>query len=130
MDLTFGGREVKVIASSLTSSGGQALIQQTGWHACGGRLVPRTSSGSGLLLVACNPPDGRLGPTFGTAGCGHNHRQRCPHFPVALIQQPDGKLVVGGVLGGQWNPDDILLGRYLPDGRLDPRLWCRGPRHH
>jgi uncharacterized delta-60 repeat protein len=119
VDPTFGEGGKVTLASS---SAGRSLIQQSD-----GTLVVAgsfsTSSGSGLLLVRYLP-DGRLDPTFGTAGVVITDVS-VPAFPRALIQQPDGKLVVGGFRAASGS-SDMLLGRYLPDGRLDPAFGAGG----
>jgi uncharacterized delta-60 repeat protein len=119
VDPTFGEGGKVTLASS---SAGRSLIQQSD-----GTLVVAgsfsTSSGSGLLLVRYLP-DGRLDPTFGTAGVVITDGS-VPAFPRALIQQPDGKLVVGGFRTASGS-SDMLLGRYLPDGRLDPAFGAGG----
>lgn len=63
---------------------------------------------------------GDLDPTFGTGGIaitfGPSDRVN------ALIRQPDGTLVVGGVSAGSY----LLLGRYLSDGRVDASFGSGG----
>jgi uncharacterized delta-60 repeat protein len=62
-------------------------------------------------------PDGQLDPTFGTGG-----RVTVPRgSALALVLQPDGKLVAAGGAG-----DDFALARYLPDGSLDPSFGTGG----
>jgi uncharacterized delta-60 repeat protein len=119
VDPTFGaGGQVRLASSSA----GQALIQQPD-----GTLVVAgsfsTSLGSGLLLGRYLP-DGRLDPAFGAGGVVITD-VNVPAFPRALIQQPDGKLVVGGVRAARGS-NDMLLSRYLPDGRLDPAFGAGG----
>jgi uncharacterized delta-60 repeat protein len=106
-------------------SGGRAVIQQPDGRlvVAGFREVPsRMSAGT---LLARFLPDGRMDPAFGTAGMVITD-VGVPAFSTsdALIQQPDGKLViVGHVAGG---PIDMFLGRYLPDGRVDPAFGTGG----
>jgi hypothetical protein len=61
-------------------------------------------------VVARYGRDGTLDTTFGKRGktitrVGWDAEAR------AVALQPDGKIIAGG---------DVLLARYLPDGRLDP----------
>jgi uncharacterized delta-60 repeat protein len=68
-------------------------------------------------------PDGRMDPTFGTAGIVMTDFG-VPAFSNALIQQPDDKLVIAGQMGDR--SIDMILARYLPDGRLDPAFGTAG----
>ena len=119
VDPTFGEGGKVTLASS---SGGQALIQQSdGTLAVAGSFS--TSSGSGLLLVRYLP-DGRLDPTFGTAGVVITDVS-VPAFPRALIQQPDGKARRRGVSSASGPATCCwpLPARWPPGSRL----WCGGP---
>lgn len=62
--------------------------------------------------------DGRLDPTFGSAGDGE------PLLPgldpdYELLVQPDGKILTVGTQGGEQNAD-FHVARFLPDGTPDP----------
>ena len=112
LDPTFGQGGQVTFASP---SAGQALILQPD-----GKLVV-TGSGAGGALLARYLPDGRLDSAFGAGGV-----VRVPALLLgALIQQPDGKLVVGGYRVASGN-NDMLLARYLPDGRLDSAFGVGG----
>jgi uncharacterized delta-60 repeat protein len=119
VDPTFGAEGRVTLASS---SAGQALIQQPDGTLVVAGSFPTSSSSS--LLLARYLPDGRLDPAFGTAGVVITDVS-LPAFPRALIQQPDGKLVVGGLRAAS-GITDMLLARYLPDGRLDPAFGAAG----
>jgi uncharacterized delta-60 repeat protein len=68
---------------------------------------------------------GDLDPTFGTGGIAVSFG---PHDVVrAMVQQPDGKLVVAGTSFNQTvSVGFILLVRYLPDGGGDPAFGAGG----
>jgi uncharacterized delta-60 repeat protein len=114
LDPTFGQGGQVTFASP---SAGHALILQPD-----GKFVV-AGSGNGPLL-ARYLPDGRLDPTFGAGGIVMPAVE-VPAFFRTLIRQPDGKLVVGGSHAGERN-SDILLARYLPNGRLDPAFGAGG----
>src|SRR5262245_34909971 len=68
---------------------------------------------------------GDLDPTFGTGGIAVSFG---PHDVVrAMVQQPDGKLVVAGTSINPFGAIGfIMLVRYLPDGRGDPAFGAGG----
>jgi uncharacterized delta-60 repeat protein len=109
---------------SAPRSAGAAAIQQPDGKlvVAGFREVP--SSMTGGTLLARYHLDGRLDPTFGTAGMVLTNLG-VPAFASALLQQPDGKLVIVGSRAVS-GATDMLLARYLPDGRLDPGFGSGG----
>jgi uncharacterized delta-60 repeat protein len=109
--LTFGG-----------GSGINALVQQPD-----GKLVAAGFGGlsrvtASFLVLARFQPDGRLDPTFGEGG---KVTLASAGGGQALIQQPDGTLVVAGSFSTS-SGSGLLLVRYLPDGRLDPAFGAGG----
>jgi hypothetical protein len=67
---------------------------------------------------------GDLDSAFGTGGIAVSFGPK--DLMRAMVQQPDGKLVVSGTsLNKTTSVGFILLMRYLPDGR-GSRVWCRG----
>jgi uncharacterized delta-60 repeat protein len=77
-------------------------------------------------VAAVVSPPGPLDHSFG-GGDGVVTTAVGPRFSnetaLAMVAQPDGRLVVGGVVGtgsGERTGGDFLVVRYLPDGRLDP----------
>lgn len=73
-----------------------------------------------FALVRYNP-DGSLDPSFGSGGRVLTHGA----FPNALALQPDGKIVVAGVVGPP-SGGGVALIRYNPDGSLDPSFGSGG----
>ena len=127
LDPTFGQAGAVIFfegsGGQAPSSAGRAIIQQPDGRlvVAGFRQEPSSMS-AGTLLVSFLP-DGELDPAFGMGGMVMTN-VGVPAFSNALIQQPDGKLVsAGNVAGG---PIDMLLARYLPDGRLDPAFGTAG----
>jgi uncharacterized delta-60 repeat protein len=93
--------------------------------------------GDGKIVVTglCNADDpvngfftarydnaGRLDPSFGRGGSVLTDFGAGTYADgLAVAIQPDGKILVGGVVtAGSPAQDDVALTRYLPDGRLDP----------
>jgi uncharacterized delta-60 repeat protein len=87
-------------------------------------VASRSVDDSNYLLLARYLPDGQLDPAFGRRGVVLTD-VGVPAFPLALLRQPDGTLVVGGYLSAG-GATDLLLARYLPDGHLDPAFGAGG----
>ena len=80
----------------------------------------------GAFFLVRYMPDGGLDPSFGAGGMvsttfeGESYDE-----PYAIVLQPDGRIVLGGVsnTGGGINrffgADNLALARYLPNGLLD-----------
>ncbi|MEI6949886.1 MopE-related protein [Paraflavisolibacter sp. H34] len=103
-------------------------------HACGialqsdGRIVVAGESlinGSFDLVLARYLPDGTLDSSFGAGGkvttgaSGHD-------FFGSLALQSDGKLLLAGSSPDSATGYDLVLLRYLPNGRPDPGFGARG----
>src|SRR6185312_7554259 len=95
-----------------------AVLQADGKIVVAGSLGPVLFAGEDFL-VARYLPDGSLDPSFGEAGrviTDFGGRD----FAAAVIQQPDGKIVVAGAARSGGAPfGAVALARYLPDGSLD-----------
>jgi len=94
--------------------------------------VAVTGLGSGVggedFVVAQLRGDGTIDPTFGAGGVVRtNFGGALSDVSVALLRQPDGKLVVGGSAPGQ---SDFALARYLDDPPPTPfdHLRCYGAK--
>jgi len=94
------------------------VVQRDGMLVVAGAWA--SSSGTPIGLVRFLP-DGRLDPTFGTDGTVTTDLG----FIRALLQQPDGKLVVAGSEPTSGFAD-LVLARYLADGRVDPAFGMGG----
>jgi uncharacterized delta-60 repeat protein len=121
LDLTFGSGGIAITFGP--SDRANALIQQPD-----GKLVAAgasTDNGISYVMLVRYHSDSRVDASFGSGG-----KVTTPvatRGAAALIQQPDGKLVVAGFsqpLTGASN--DVLLVRYLPDGRLDATFGVGG----
>lgn len=122
LDPTFGtrGRLVAALATGGGSDRATAVAVQPD-----GRIVVAGDADMGAsredFALARFLPDGRPDRSFGrrgkvTTGFAGDSSDRVQ----ALVIQPDGKIVVGGLTyGGPATHLDFALVRYLPDGRLD-----------
>jgi uncharacterized delta-60 repeat protein len=63
--------------------------------------------------------DGSIDPSFGQGGKVITDFAASFDWAYALVLQPDGKIVVGGVTDASGSRD-FALARYRPDGSLDP----------
>ena len=84
------------------------------------RLLPRpqrNTTGFGLLHYN---PDGGLDTSFGSRGGVVNSFGTSAPFASAdaVLQQPDGRLIVAGLAGDE-NSSNFALARYTSDGTLD-----------
>ena len=113
------GNHGKVLTPMLEADGADAFAIQAD-----GRIV----AVGGPFDVARYTRTGRLDPSFGrggkvTRGWGSRSAKRS-YGASAIAIQHDGKLVLGGSVGGFWGGneewDDFALARYTPTGRLDP----------
>jgi uncharacterized delta-60 repeat protein len=89
-----------------------------------GKIVVVADSADGLpgFLLARYLPDGSLDPSFGAGGYVETDFTSGA-FADALALQPDGKIVVAGIVvagtGCQYPCSQFTLARYNPDGSLD-----------
>jgi uncharacterized delta-60 repeat protein len=89
-----------------------------------GKIVAAGESASDFAL-ARYLQDGTLDPSFGAAGkvLTEFDSRESVDGPVAVVVQSDGKIVAGGSSaddrGDFPGPDDFVLVRYTPQGRLD-----------
>jgi uncharacterized delta-60 repeat protein len=84
------------------------------------RLLPRPQRGTtGFGLLRYNP-DGSLDASFGAHGGVVNGFGSSAPFASAnaVLQQPDGRLIVAGLAGDE-NFSNFALARYTSDGNLD-----------
>ena len=127
LDDTFGtgGKVTTDFGSPSFAGAGALVLQPDGKLVAAGGGAPISQLAGTDFVMARYLPDGRLDPTFGTGG------RVITDFgggdiALALVLQPDGKLVAAGFSEFQSpNPiphdeRDFALARYLPDGRLDP----------
>lgn len=70
--------------------------------------------------------DGTLDNTFGTAGKISTSIQTATDQIYAMVIQPDGKIVVGGVSSSTANSYDWALARYNTNGTLDNTFGTNG----
>jgi uncharacterized delta-60 repeat protein len=113
LDISFDG-DGKV----LTDFGGSGERANALAMQLDGKIVAAGSSGArghGDFALARYLPNGTLDTTFGDDGTVlTDFRGGSQDFAVALAIQPDSKIVVAGVVDG-----DFALARYLPNGTLD-----------
>jgi uncharacterized delta-60 repeat protein len=86
-----------------------------------GKIVAAgVSNGAGTHDFALSRyrPDGSIDPSFGNAGKVITDFNASFDWAYALVLQPDGKVVVGGVTDASGSRD-FALARYEPDGSLD-----------
>jgi len=88
---------------------------------------------NGDFLVARYTPRGELDPSFGVGGVAStNFEGESYDEPYAVVLQPDGRIVLGGVsntgggIGRIFGADNLALARYLPNGFADPSFGTDG----
>jgi uncharacterized delta-60 repeat protein len=84
-------------------------------------LAAGVSNGAGTYDFALSRylADGSIDPSFGHGGKVITDFATSFDWAFALVLQPDGKIVVGGVTDASGSRD-FALARYQPDGSLDP----------
>jgi uncharacterized delta-60 repeat protein len=112
LDRSFGDGGIVVTDVGGADSAGALVVQRDG------KIVVATTRGPDLALARYSV-DGALDPSFGRDGVVATDVGAMER-PIALLQQPDGRLVVVC-----WTADALVLARYLRDGRLDS-LFGRG----
>jgi uncharacterized delta-60 repeat protein len=122
LDSTFGsgGKVTTLFAtSSMTYGEGGVVVTSAG------QIVVAGDSGSAFVLARYNA-NGGLDTNFGSGGEVFSSFAQFPSVGArALLQQPDGKLiVVGDTNGGA--PNDWLMVRYNADGTLDTNFGSQG----
>jgi uncharacterized delta-60 repeat protein len=131
-DTSFGsGGKVTTLVGSGSSATALVLQPDGKFVVAGSATVgaagPNTSSQTDLLLARFQP-DGHLDATFGFGGVVTTTVES-NSAAFALIQQPDGKLVVAGTSDpAQANAfaGRAFLVRYLSDGQVDPSFGTQG----
>jgi len=121
LDASFGAGGV-VTTPIGSSSGATAVVLQPGGKLVVAGFTP--GFGAADLLLVRYLPDGRLDASFGTGGMVTTDLGG-QEFASALLEQPDGKLVVAGSFSAS-GATDILLTRYQALGcpAVDPEP-CR-----
>jgi uncharacterized delta-60 repeat protein len=117
LDPSFGGRGV--VATDLGATGEWAADVASGPD---GTVVVAGATGSAFAVLRYLP-DGKLDPSFGTAGVSKAGPQLGGAH--ALAQLPDGRLILAGErLTGDFR--EVALARYRPDGALDTTFGTGG----
>jgi uncharacterized delta-60 repeat protein len=120
LDPTFGSAGVVHSAIGQGSDTAYAVtVQQDGKILVAGSALV-TGSGLDFALARYNA-DGRLDPTFGSAGSVTTAFGPDSDTAYAVLLQADGKILVGGESnrGSSSSGVDFALARYLADGSLD-----------
>ena len=121
LDPTFGvdGKATALVGRS--SRANAAVLQRDGNIVVAGMAIG-DSDIAGQFALARFLSDGRLDPSFGSAGTVITNFDGLPRTDIvqAIAIQPDGKVVVAGsTMTGGIGDSMFALARYLPDGRLD-----------
>jgi uncharacterized delta-60 repeat protein len=110
LDSSFGNGGKVVVSLSNKTQEAFAIALQTD-----GKLL-LAGGGSDVMILRLNP-DGSLDSTFGNGGKIIKDFGYTNEMANAIVQQPDGKIVVAGNIN---NTIEGFLARYLPDGSPDP----------
>ena len=90
-----------------------------------GRIVAAGGTRGGVALARYNP-NGSLDPTFGDGGKVVTDLQSHVQWAMAMVIQPDGKLVVSGSTRQLGSYADFLVARYTTSGALDQSFGSGG----
>jgi uncharacterized delta-60 repeat protein len=121
LDPTFGegGKVLTTFEPSGIAGASAVLIQSDGKIVVGGRAGGGVESDFALARYL---PDGELDPGFGDGGRVITPISNVTDWLLALVVQPDGKLVAAGYSYERLSQGHIALARYNPDGSLDSRF--------
>ncbi|MGI8685370.1 MAG: delta-60 repeat domain-containing protein [Acidimicrobiales bacterium] len=111
----FGGRGFVLTNVGALDYAADVLMQPDG------RAVVVGATEEAAVLVRYRA-DGSLDPGFGAGGIVHGVPAE-PAHPAAGALQSDGRIIA---VGSDAEFDDMLVVRYLPDGRLDPAFGTGG----
>jgi uncharacterized delta-60 repeat protein len=78
------------------------------------------------FVVARLGPDGALDTGFGIAGAAVEDYSGFFDIPYAVLQQPDGKIVLAGAVGLDDSASDLGFARFNTDGTLDAAFGSGG----
>lgn len=113
LDQTFGIGGKATTDFGRTSSGAFAVVLQPD-----GRMVAAGGAGGDIALARYDA-NGSLDPTFGEGGTVLTDLPSSREAALALLLQPDGKLVVSGSTRQFGSYADFLVARYTASGALD-----------
>jgi len=113
LDQTFGIGGKVTTDFGRTSSGAFAVAVQPD-----GRIVAAGGAGGDIALARYDA-NGSLDPTFGKGGMVLTDLPSSREAALALLLQPDGKLVVSGSIFQRGSYGDFLIARYTASGALD-----------
>lgn len=117
LDPTFGdGGLAFTYAGGVAASANAVAVQPDGKIVLGGWFEPTSGDADWLLLRYL--PDGSLDPELDGDGIVTVPFNAEDAVCNALVLQPDGAIVMAGQVG--YEPGDIGVARYLPDGTPDP----------
>lgn len=124
LDQTFGTDGTVVTSVGGPTSLAQGIVQQVdGKLVAAGWWNDATATTAGPALARFDV-DGQLDPTFGIGGTVIS--APVPYGAMALLLQPDGKLIVVGDAPTTPNTPAFMIARYLADGSLDPAFATNG----
>ena len=112
LDPTFGGGDGQVVS---TEPCFVCIVEHLEVLPDSGKILAAGEYGGPVVRYN---PDGSLDPTFGG---GDGLASTGPVALQAFAVQPDGGIIVGGVIRNARDPDpEFAVARLLPDGTLDP----------
>jgi uncharacterized delta-60 repeat protein len=119
LDTSFGGGIVTASIGTSADTAAAAVVVQADQKIVVAGHAQMVSGRTDIVLLRYNP-NGTLDTTFGPAQTGIVTTELSgDSVALAMVLQPDNKLVVAGSLGGGASPLDTVLVRYNPDGSLD-----------
>jgi uncharacterized delta-60 repeat protein len=114
LDPTFNGSGLLPLKIGVSQSVAFDVVQQPD-----GKLVLAGSGMTGDFIAVRIEKNGTLDSTFSTNGVANADFAGSDATALAVIQQPDGKLVLVGMTSDSHAAEDIALARFNADGTLD-----------
>lgn len=122
LDPTFGvgGKAIATVPGNYSS--GECIAEQADGKIIVGGATP------GFALLARFNADGMLDNSFGNNGLVLTDVDQSNDFIGAVVMQPDGKIVAGGVRFNSVADGQAIVMRHLPNGSLDNSFGTNGIR--
>ena len=119
LDSSFGTVGLVQVSLGVSTNGHSVVVSPDGSVTVGGYVENATNGGSPCFIARFTSA-GKTDTTFGTAGVTLvSLSNDYSHYCHSLVQQADGKFVLGGSVVRSSTSSDFLMSRFTTSGQLD-----------